>query len=115
MKSGVCQPGICGFPPAGLLNIHGLSHTPPKVSARVSLAFDPRRHFGTRAPGRVESALEEVGGSLGGVGGRLFTDKLGFGWSEVLGDWSLDSATPATSAYSAHTSGSPKLESPRTQ
>jgi hypothetical protein len=83
------------------------SHTPPKVSARVSLAFDPRRHFRTRASGRVESALGEVGGSLGGVGGRLFTDKLGFGWSEVLGVWSLDRAAPATPAYPAHASGSP--------
>ena len=63
MKSGVCQPGICGIPPAGPLNVYGC-HTPPKVSARVSLAFEPRRHFGTRAPGRVESALGELGGSL---------------------------------------------------
>ncbi len=36
---------------------------------------------------------------------RLFTDKLAFRWSELLGLWSLDSATPATPAYPAHASG----------
>ena len=39
------------------------------------------------------------------MGGRLFTDKLVFGWLEVLDVWSLDSATPVTSAYPAHASG----------
>ena len=43
------------------------------------------------------------------MGGRLFTDKLVFGWLEVLGVWSLDSATPSPSAYPAHASGSPWL------
>jgi hypothetical protein len=38
---------------------------------------------------------------------RLFTDKLVFGRLEVLGVCSLDSATPVTSAYPAHASGSP--------
>jgi hypothetical protein len=37
---------------------------------------------------------------------RLLTDKLVFRLSEVLGVWTLDSATPATPAYSAHASGS---------
>ena len=41
---------------------------------------------------------------VGSMSGRLFTDKLVFGWLEVLGDWSLDSATPATSAYPVHAS-----------
>jgi hypothetical protein len=40
------------------------------------------------------------------MGGRLFTDKLVFGRLEAFGVWSLDSATPATSAYPAHASGS---------
>jgi hypothetical protein len=44
---------------------------------------------------------------VGSMGGRLFTDKLVFGWSGVLGVWSFDRATPATSAYPAHASGSP--------
>ena len=35
---------------------------------------------------------------------RLFTDKLVLGWLEVHGVWSLDSATPATSAFPAHAS-----------
>ena len=40
----------------------------------------------------------------------MFTDKLVFRWLEVLGVWSLDSATPvnlllATIAYPAHASG----------
>jgi hypothetical protein len=39
---------------------------------------------------------------------RLFTDKLVFRWLEVLGVWSLDSATPATPANPAHASGSPR-------
>jgi hypothetical protein len=42
---------------------------------------------------------------------RLFTDKRAFRWLEVLGVWSLDSATPATSAYPAHASGSPEVTS----
>jgi hypothetical protein len=44
------------------------------------------------------------------MGGKLLTDKLVFRWLEVLGVWSLDSATHnillATIAYPAHTSGS---------
>ena len=36
----------------------------------------------------------------------LLTGKLVFRWLEVLGVWSLDSATPVTSAYPAHASGS---------
>ena len=36
---------------------------------------------------------------------RLFTDKLVFRWLEGFGAWSLDSATPVTSAYPAHASG----------
>ena len=43
---------------------------------------------------------------VGSMGGKLFTDKLVFRWLEVLDVWSLDSATPVTSAYSAHASGS---------
>ena len=39
------------------------------------------------------------------TGERPFTDKLVFRWLEVLGVWSLDSATPVTSAYPAHASG----------
>jgi hypothetical protein len=39
------------------------------------------------------------------MGGRLFTDKLVLRWLEVLDVWSLDSATPATLTYPAHTSG----------
>ena len=43
------------------------------------------------------------------MGGRLFTDKLVLRWLEVLGTWSLDSATHnillATIAYPAHASG----------
>jgi hypothetical protein len=35
---------------------------------------------------------------VGSMGGRLFTDKLVFRRLEVLGVWSLDSATPATAA-----------------
>ena len=38
---------------------------------------------------------------------RLFTDKLVLGWLEAHGVWSLDSATPVTSAYSAHARDSP--------
>ena len=41
------------------------------------------------------------------MGGMLLTDKLVFGRLEGFGAWSLDSATPATSAYPAHASGSP--------
>ena len=48
------------------------------------------------------------------MGGMLLTDKLVFRWLEVLGVWSLDSATHnillATSAYPAHASGSSKVE-----
>ena len=43
------------------------------------------------------------------MGGKLLTDKLVFRWLEVLGVWSLDSATHnillATIAYPAHASG----------
>ena len=35
----------------------------------------------------------------------LLTDKLVFRWLEGFGAWSLDSATPVTSAYPAHASG----------
>ena len=38
--------------------------------------------------------------------GKLFTDKLVFRRLEVLGVWSLDSATPSESAYLVHASGS---------
>ena len=41
------------------------------------------------------------------MGVRLFTDKLVLRWLEVLGVWSLDSATPSESAYPAHVGGSP--------
>ena len=44
------------------------------------------------------------------MGGRLYTDKLVFRWLEVLGIWSLDSATPVTLAYPAHASGSANVE-----
>jgi hypothetical protein len=37
----------------------------------------------------------------------LLADKLVFRWLEGFGAWSLDSATPVTSAYPAHASGSP--------
>ena len=40
------------------------------------------------------------------MGVRLFTDKLVFRRLEVPRGWSLDSATPVTSAYPAHASGS---------
>ena len=40
---------------------------------------------------------------------KLFTDKLVFRQLEVLGVWSLDSATPATPAYLAHVGGSPGI------
>ena len=40
------------------------------------------------------------------MSGRLFTDKLVLRWLEGFGVWSLDSATPVTSAYPAHASGS---------
>jgi hypothetical protein len=43
---------------------------------------------------------------VGSMGERLFTDKLVFRWLEGFGAWSLDSATPVTSAYPAHASGS---------
>ena len=43
------------------------------------------------------------------MGGKLFTDKLVFGWLEGFGAWSLDGATHnillATNAYPAHASG----------
>ena len=39
------------------------------------------------------------------MGGRMFTDKLVFRWLEVLGVWSLDSATTVLLAYPAHASG----------
>ena len=42
------------------------------------------------------------------MGGKLFTDKLVFRQLEVLGVWSLDSATPSPSDYLAHVGGSPK-------
>jgi hypothetical protein len=44
---------------------------------------------------------------VGSMGGMVLTDKLVFGRLEVLGVCSLDSATPVTSAYPAHASGSP--------
>lgn len=40
------------------------------------------------------------------MGERFFTDKLVFLWLEGFGAWSFDSATPITSAYPAHASGS---------
>ena len=43
---------------------------------------------------------------VGSMSGRLFTDKLVLRWLEGFGVWSLDSATPVTSAYPAHASGS---------
>ena len=43
------------------------------------------------------------------MGGRLSTDKLVFRWSEVLGVWSLDSATPSESAYLVNAIGSPRI------
>ena len=43
---------------------------------------------------------------VGSMSVRLFTDKLVFRRLEVLGVWSLDSATPATPAYPAHVGGS---------
>ena len=43
------------------------------------------------------------------MGGKLLTDKLVFRWLEVLGVWSLDSATPFPSAYPVHASGSPQM------
>jgi hypothetical protein len=42
------------------------------------------------------------------MGVRLFTDKLVCWISEVPRGWSLDGATPVTSAYPAHASGSPR-------
>ena len=42
------------------------------------------------------------------MGGKLFTDKLVFRRLEVLGVWSLDSATPSEAANPAHVGGSPK-------
>ena len=46
---------------------------------------------------------------VGSMGVRLFTDKLVFRRLEVLGVWSLDSATPSESAYLAHVGGSPGI------
>ena len=46
---------------------------------------------------------------VGSMSVRLFTDKLVFGCLEVLGVWSLDSATPSESAYLAHVGGSPGI------
>ena len=46
---------------------------------------------------------------VGSMGVRLFTDKLVFRRLEVLGAWSLDSATPSESAYPAHVGGSPRI------
>ena len=43
---------------------------------------------------------------VGSMSVKLFTDKLVFRRLEVLGVWSLDSATPATPAYPAHVGGS---------
>ena len=43
---------------------------------------------------------------VGSMSERLFTDKLVFRRLEVLGVCSRDSATPVTSAYPAHASGS---------
>ena len=40
-----------------------------------------------------------------GVGSMGGTDKLVLRWLEGFGNWSLDSATPVTSAYPAHASG----------
>jgi hypothetical protein len=42
---------------------------------------------------------------IGSVVGKLFTDKLVYGWLEVLGDWPLDSATTVIIAYPAHARG----------
>ena len=42
---------------------------------------------------------------VGSMGVRLFTDKLVFRRLEVLGVWSLDSATRAIPAHSAHARG----------
>jgi hypothetical protein len=42
------------------------------------------------------------------MGVRLLTDKLVFRRLEVLGVWSLDSATPSESAYPAYVGFSPK-------
>ena len=39
------------------------------------------------------------------MGGKLFTDKLVFGWLEGFGAWSLESATPVLLAYPAHAGG----------
>ena len=44
---------------------------------------------------------------VGSMSVRLFTDKLVLRWLEVLGVWSLDSATSSESAYPAHVGGSP--------
>ena len=44
---------------------------------------------------------------VGSMGGGLFTDKLVFRWLEVLGIWSLDSATPVILVYPAHAIGAP--------
>jgi hypothetical protein len=49
---------------------------------------------------------------VGSMGGKLLTDKLVFRWLEVLGVWSLDSATPVTSAYPAHASGASQNDDP---
>ena len=43
------------------------------------------------------------------MGGMLLTDKLVLRWLEGFGNWSLDSATPVTSAYPAHASGLSEL------
>ena len=39
------------------------------------------------------------------MGERLFADKLVLRWFEGFGAWSLDSATPVSSAYPAHACG----------
>jgi hypothetical protein len=45
---------------------------------------------------------------VGSMSVKLLTNKLVFRQLEVLGVWSLDSATPSESAYLAHVGGSPK-------
>ncbi len=60
--------------------------------------------FSSGSSAQLGERLTRLG--VGSMGGKLFTDKLVFGWLAGFGAWSLDSATPFPSAYPAHASGS---------
>jgi hypothetical protein len=53
----------------------------------------------------LDEGRDKDGYGVGSMVGKLFTDKLDWGRLEVFSVWSLDSATPVSSAYPAHASG----------